>query len=123
MKKNESLVKKRVNSRAKGARGEREAAKVIAAVLGLSARRGQQFAGGADSPDVVTDANDIHFEIKRVENLNIVNAVKQAVRDAGESKTPVVLHRRNNCDWLLTLRFADVPSLVAKLSKYLDLQK
>lgn len=114
---------KRVNSRAKGARGEREAAKVIAAVLGLNARRGQQFAGGADSPDVVTDANDIHFEIKRVENLNIVNAVKQAIRDAGESKTPVVLHRRNNCDWLLTLRFADVPSLVAKLSKHLDLGK
>jgi hypothetical protein len=55
--------------------------------------------------------------------LNIVNAVKQAVRDAGENKTPVVLHRRNNCDWLLTLRFADVPSLVAKLSKYLDLGK
>lgn len=114
---------KRVNSRAKGARGEREAAKIIAAVLGLNARRGQQFSGGAESPDVVTDANDIHFEIKRVENLNIVNALKQAVRDAGENKTPVVLHRRNNCDWLLTLRFADVPSLVAKLSKYLDLEK
>lgn len=114
---------KRVNSRAKGARGEREAAKVIAAVLGLNARRGQQFSGGPESPDVITDANDIHFEIKRVEKLNIVNAVKQAVKDAGESRTPVVLHRRNNCEWLLTIRLADVRSLIVKLFKYLDLEK
>ena len=116
-------MKKKVNSRAKGKRGELEAAKLIAATFNVPARRGQQFAGGSDSPDVVSDVEGVHWEIKRVENLNIVNAVKQAIRDAGGSKTPVVLHRRNNCEWLLTLRFADVPGLVAKLSKYLDLEK
>lgn len=116
-------MKKKVNSRAKGKRGELEAARLIAATFKVNARRGQQFAGGADSPDVISDVEGVHWEIKRVENLNIVNSVKQAVRDAGEDKTPVVLHRRNNCDWLLTLRFADVPSLVAKLSKYLDLEE
>ena len=114
-------MKKKVNSRAKGKRGELEAAKLIAATFNVNARRGQQFAGGSDSPDIVSDVEGIHWEIKRVENLNVLNAIKQAVRDAGDGNVPVVLHRKNGEEWLLTLRFADIKILVAKLSKYLDL--
>lgn len=113
---------KRINSRAKGARGEREAAKVIVAVLGVPARRGQQFSGGSESPDVVVDVEGVHWEIKRVENLNVTKSVKQAVRDAGPDKTPVVLHRKNGEEWLLTTPFKDVPTLVRKLIKYIGLE-
>ena len=95
-----------MNSKQKGARGEREAAKLLSAE-GFSARRGQQFAGGADSPDVVCESlPGLHFEIKRVEAGNPYNWVAQAKRDAGY-KMPVVLHRRNDCEWLAIMPATD----------------
>jgi Holliday junction resolvase len=94
------------NSRAKGKRGELE----LAAKLrehGLVAYRGQQFSGGADSPDVVCESlPDIHFEVKRVERLDLIGAMAQSVRDAGD-KTPVVAHRKNGDPWLVTMRLDD----------------
>jgi hypothetical protein len=70
---------------------------------GWDARRGQQFAGGTDSPDVVCEALDwCHFEVKCVERLNIEDAMAQARRD-GQAKTPVVAHKRNHCEWLVTM--------------------
>ena len=54
---------KRKNSRAKGQRGERELASELQRLFGVNARRGQQYCGGADSPDVVSDFNDIHFAL------------------------------------------------------------
>lgn len=50
-------------SRDKGARGEREFRDLLRE-HGFEARRGQQFAGGNDSPDVVTDL-PCHVEVKR----------------------------------------------------------
>lgn len=58
-----------MNSRAKGQRGERELADFITAA-GFPARRGQQFAGGPDSPDVVCPGLPFHIEAKRTERLN-----------------------------------------------------
>ena len=92
-----------MNSRAKGAAGEREWRDQLRSA-GYTARRGQQFAGGADSPDVICDelGSIIHFEVKRVENLNLNSAMAQAKRD-GKNKVPVVAHRKNNCPWLVTI--------------------
>lgn len=103
-----------MNSRQKGARGEREAAAAWAAAVGGTARRGQQFHGGTDSPDVVTSIPGIHLEVKRVERGNPYSWVDQAVRDAGDS-VPVVLHKRNFCDWLVVLRLSDVTRLAAQI--------
>ena len=94
------------NSRAKGAEGEREWARLLQS-HGLAARRGQQFAGGPDSPDVLCpDLPGIHFEVKRVELLSLYKAMDQARRDAG-SKIPVVAHRRNRKEWLVIMRAED----------------
>ena len=57
---------KKINGRQKGAQGEREFATVLKD-LGIEARRGQQFSGGKDSPDVVADLTGVHFEVKRVQ--------------------------------------------------------
>lgn len=98
------------NSRQKGAVGERE----FAARLrdrGYFARRGQQFSGGGDSPDVVSSL-PYHFEVKRVQRLNLEAAMLQAVTDAPEGKPPVVAHRRNRCPWLVTMRLDDWLDLV-----------
>lgn len=103
-----------MNSRAKGARGEREAAAAWVDAVGGTARRGQQFAGGTDSPDVVTSCPDIHLEVKRVERGNPYGWMEQAVRDAG-GRCPVVLHKRNNKPWLLIVRLSDVQRLAAQV--------
>lgn len=105
-----------INSRQKGARAEREAAQVWQSLFGCDARRGQQFAGGMDSPDVVTSMDAIHLEVKRVEKGNPYGWMAQAVRDAGE-KLPIVLHRRNGEDWLAIVRLADVPRLAQEVGR------
>jgi hypothetical protein len=103
-----------VNSRQKGARGEREAAKEVAGVLGVTARRGQQFSGGDESPDIKTSLEGVHFEVKRVESLNLYKALAQATEDAGDS-IPVVLHKRNHQDWVAIVRLSDLPALSKKV--------
>ena len=96
------MAKKRKNSRAKGCRGEREFAALLKA-HGFSARRGQQFAGGGDSPDVVCpDLTNVHFEVKRVQAGNLYAWFEQAVRDGG-TKLPIVAHKKNGKRWLAIL--------------------
>jgi Holliday junction resolvase len=91
-----------VNSREKGKRGERQWRDELRA-NGYMARRGQQFSGSPDSPDVICDELSwLHFEVKAVERLNIEDAMEQARRDAG-AKTPVVAHRRSFRRWLVTM--------------------
>ena len=93
----------RVNSRNKGKVGEREFASLLRE-HGFDARRGQQFSGSPDSPDVVSDALAwLHVEVKRVQNLNLTDACVQAEGDCG-GKPWVVAHRRNHAAWLITMR-------------------
>jgi hypothetical protein len=82
--------------REKGKRGERECAAELRELLGpgVSARRGVQYQGGPDSPDVVTNIQ-LHIECKRVESLQLYPALAQAEADAPHGTVPVVWHRRN----------------------------
>jgi Holliday junction resolvase len=91
-----------MNSREKGKRGERAWRDELRA-NGYDARRGQQFSGSPDSPDVICDALSwLHFEVKCVERLNIEDAMEQSRRDGG-AKIPVVAHKRNHRRWLVTM--------------------
>ncbi len=102
---------KRINSRAKGKTGELDFAKLLQSRK-LVARRGQQFSGGTDSPDVVCNClTDVHFEVKRVEAGNPYGWLEQAIRDA-KHKMPVVAHRRNGKDWIMVMRAEDVLDLL-----------
>lgn len=103
-----------MNSRSKGKRGELEASKEWSRVMGGTARRGQQFAGGGESPDVVSSHENLHLEVKRCEAGNPYRWMAQAVRDAG-AKVPVVLHRRNGEEWLLIVRLSDAPRLAQEV--------
>lgn len=97
-----------INSKAKGKRAELE----IAALLreyGYDARRGAQYRGGEDSPDVI-GLPGVHIEVKHVERLNIIDAMAQADRDCGDNM-PAVFHRKNRTPWLVTLHFADFMKL------------
>lgn len=97
----------KVNSRQKGARGERELAHFLTA-HGYPARRGQQFSGSPDSPDVVCKSlSRFQIECKLVEALNIHKAIAQARGDCGPDQTPVVMHKKNHTEWLCTLPLED----------------
>lgn len=91
-----------MNSKQKGKRGELEFAHWLSD-QGFDARRGQQFSGSPESPDVVCAALPwLHCEIKRVEKLNLTDACAQAEGDCG-GKAWIVAHRRNNGPWLITM--------------------
>lgn len=99
-----------MNSCVKGKVGEREAAHAWGETFGVSMIRGQQHAGGADSPDIKGQPG-VHIEVKRVEKLNLDKAVEQSVSEAGAGEVPIVLHRRNRQGWLVTVRLSDLPRL------------
>ena len=104
-----------INSNRKGDSGEREAARELNAVLGTSARRGQQRSG-LDEQDVIDHLPGTHCEVKRVECLRLYDAVDQAVRDAGDN-TPFVMHRRNRRPWLVVVRLEDLPRFAAVVNE------
>lgn len=85
-------------SREKGKRGEREVASLLR-THGYDARRGVQYKGGTDSPDVV-GLPHIHIEVKRTERLDLYGALSQSKGDAG-ADLPVVIHRKNDCEWVV----------------------
>lgn len=91
-----------VNSRQKGARGERMWRDELREA-GFTARRGQQFAGGTDSPDVICEElKNLHMEVKFVQSLNLDKACEQAERDAGK-KAWIVAHKKNGKHWKVTM--------------------
>lgn len=93
-----------INSRAKGARFERQIAKMLRE-RGYEAERGCQHAGGKDSPDVKHNLTRLHIEAKDVEKLNIWNALEQSKRDAGEDEVAVVMFKRNRTKVYVAIEF------------------
>lgn len=102
-----------MNSKRKGTGGEHELAAILRDA-GINAYRNDQYlVGGRGNPDVYAEISGkpLHIEVKRVERLNVTEAVHQAMRDAESGYLPVVAHRRNREPWLLTvplLSFLDV---------------
>lgn len=101
-----------MNSRSKGAKGERELARVLRQ-YGYDCRRGQQYSGANGDADVV-GLPGVHIECKRVERLNIHDAMDQAKRDSRDGEIPAVFHRKNNCEWLVTLQIDEFMKLYGK---------
>lgn len=89
----------RINSRTKGKVGELEASQLLKD-MGFECRRGQQFAGGTDSPDIVHNIPGIHFEVKRTQRLNVYKAMDQANNDKRPTEDAIVLHRANKRRWV-----------------------
>lgn len=105
-----------MNSRDKGKRGELEAAHLLQK-YGYDARRGQQYSGSNGDPDVV-GLPGIHLEVKRVEKLNLNNAMAQSIRDAREGEKPIVMHRTNREPWKITMLFEDFIEMYQKLEEF-----
>lgn len=100
-----------MNSRRKGKDGELE----LAALLrdyGFDARRGRQYQGGDDSPDIVHSIPGIHLECKRCERGNPYDWLAQADAECPIEAIPVVAHRRSRQQWIAMLDLGDFLSLI-----------
>ena len=100
-------------SQRKGAAGERELASILRE-NGYDCSRGGSLSFG-EVPDL-SGLPGIHVECKRVERLNVQEAMDQAIRDAERMQDgiPTLFHRRNRKPWLVTMRLEDWISLYAQ---------
>lgn len=94
-----------VNGKKKGKAGELEVVRLCKAE-GYDVHRSAQYCGNSEegTADVV-GLPGIHIEVKRVEHLNLDDALAQAARDAGKTTghIPVVFHRKNGTGWKVTM--------------------
>ena len=96
-----------MNSKQKGARGEREFA-AFCREQGYDVRRTAQYCGNTGDAADVVGLPGIHVEVKRVERLDLDKAMSQAIHDAQKSGAiPIVAHRKNHGEWRITLNAAD----------------
>ena len=107
-------------SKQKGKRGEREAAAELGAILGVAARRGVQYQGGPESPDVVLDGVAIHVEAKRTEKLSLWPAIDQASADAPSGSVPIVWHRPNRRPSVLIVETSRLLELAREVVRAAD---
>ena len=96
----------KINSNRKGKNGELEFVNLCKEHGFYKARRSQQYAGINSDADVV-GLPELHVEVKRVERLNIDKAIEQSERDKATDTMGMVAHRKNNKDWLITMKAED----------------
>lgn len=100
-------------SREKGKRFEREVAAKFRE-YGYEAARSAQYCGKTgDAPDVI-GAPFLHIEAKHQEQMRLYDWLDQAKRDCeadGKGNIPVVIHRQNHKETLVSMRFDDFMKL------------
>ncbi|MBF1107097.1 MAG: hypothetical protein HXL57_01150 [Solobacterium sp.] len=97
-----------INSKQKGARGERMWRDVCRANGFDKVRRTVQYCGNTGDASDCIGLPNIHQEVKFVENLNVRKAYGQAYHDAKKSgNLPIVAWKKNNQPWLVTMSADD----------------
>ena len=96
-------MSEKIKSKAKGARFERLLASRFRE-YGYEARRTAQYCGNTGDASDVVGLPGIHIEAKHQEQMRLYDWMAQAKRDAdGTGKIPVVFHKKNNAEILVTL--------------------
>lgn len=98
-----------INSRQKGKRGELEAAAEWNRLLPkANARRSQQYSGSESASDLISPGTPhLWLEVKRVQALNLTATIEKSREQCGEL-CPVVIHRKNDSEWLVTLPLEEI---------------
>lgn len=102
--------KRKINSKQKGAVGERELAQLLRNQGWMDARRGVQYSGLKGDADVV-GVKGVHIECKRCQQVSDEKWLQQAEHDARLGEIPVVIYRRNHEAWKLLIR-QDLANLI-----------
>ena len=113
------MAKKKINSRDKGARAERELTSELNKLLPVSTRRTQQYCGSTGEASDLVGIPGIHIECKWVEKLNVRDAMDQAIRDSKGKSCPTVFHKKNHKPWLVTFRLDDIIDFLTCLNRVL----
>ena len=100
-----------MNSNRKGKVFEREIAAYLREHGYTDAHRGQQYHGGADSPDVI-GLTGFHIECKRTERFDLYGSLKQSKLDSGENEIPIVVHRKNNEQSVVVISLDDFMEVI-----------
>lgn len=96
-----------VNSKQKGARFERELAKMFKA-YGYDARRMAQYCGNTGDAADIDGVPYIHIEAKHQETMHLYEWLTQAVNDAKKKgRIPAVFHKKNNHPVIVSMLFDD----------------
>jgi Holliday junction resolvase len=94
-----------INSKEKGKRFERSLASKFKE-YGYEARRTAQYCGNTGDASDVVGLPGIHIEAKHQERMQLYDWMDQAKRDsAGTGNLPVVFHKKNNAEILVTMQF------------------
>lgn len=109
-------MSKKINSKQKGNRGEREWSN-LCKEHGYNTRRSQQYAGGTKESADVVGLPYIHQEVKNGYDMSIEQLrgfLKQAIDDAAKSEEekdceillPIVAHKKTYGKWFVTMETA-----------------
>jgi hypothetical protein len=117
------LSTKKINSKQKGARYEREVVNLLKE-QGIEAHRSQQFCG-YENGDGDVEIDDprfkwLHVECKHVERANVYDFLEQAKRDCEKNgKCPTVWHRKNGKRTMVILDYEDFFNILhGNIDKY-----
>ncbi len=100
-------------SQRKGSDGEREFSKLLNA-HGFDTKRTPR-SGGMSFKGDLWGMRDHHWEVKRVERLDLPAAWRQACSDSRPDQTCVVAHRKNGQPWMVTLNAEDYVGMLEEL--------
>lgn len=99
-----------INSREKGKVGEREFRDKLIE-HGFAARRGVQYQGTAESPDISCPELPFHWEVKFGGRIPLAEAYRQAQQESSQNQIPIVAHRSTRrgtpSKWMVTLSADD----------------
>lgn len=99
-----------LNSRNKGAAGEREFINLhLRPYWPQACRNIDQY--GTDKRDCLNVAG-VHWQIKRTERLGLWAAIEQAESEAAVTDLPVVAFRRNRSKWFCVVDAAELVALL-----------
>lgn len=96
----------KINSKDKGARFERCLADYFKS-KGYNAHRTAQYCGNTGEAADIVGLLGIHVEAKHQETMRLYEWMQQAIHDAeasGKNVMPVVFHKKNRAEVLVTMR-------------------
>lgn len=112
-------MKKKINSKQKGSRGEREWAN-FCREQGYSVRRTQQYAGGTEESADCVGLPYIHQEVKRYKSItdaDKLNFLMQATNDcklSGKGNIPIVAYKEDYGKWYVVIDVLDLATIYSE---------
>ena len=104
------MKNKKIKSKDKGARFERELASKFREYGYTESRRTAQYCGNTGDASDVVGLPHLHIEAKHQEKMYLYDWMAQAKRDAeagGQNALPAVFHKKNYAEILVTMEFDD----------------